>query len=184
MSSGRSLHSSGARKEGRGRWLSSRGVRRSTWCGRGRAGAASALKGISGDGGSVEVDAVGSGLASARGSACSKERRVAELLDTAARRGVDGGRGYGEGVAAMASAMAGEREREELGENGGVLEVHGAVWSSSIQPRGEEVKQGDGQLRGARCGRRRAPACLPGRQAARWSGAGLGRQVGRVLGAR
>ena len=106
---------------------------------------------------------------------------MAELLDTAARRGVDGGRGYGEGVAAMASAMAGEREREGLGENGGVLEVHGAAWSSSIQPRGEEVKQGDGQLRGARCGRRRAPACLPGRQAARWSGAGLGRQVGWVL---
>ena len=49
------------------------------------------------------------------------------------------------------------------------------------QQRGEEVKQGDGQLRGARCGRRRAPACLPGRQAARWSGAGLGRQVGREL---
>ena len=65
---------------------------------------------------------------------------AAELLDTAARRGVDGGRGYGEGVAAMASAMAGEREREELGENGGVLEVHSAAWSSSIQPRGEEVK--------------------------------------------
>ena len=43
------------------------------------------------------------------------------------------------------------------------------------QQRGEEVKQGDGQLRGARCGRRRAPACLPGRQAARWRGAGLGR---------
>ena len=106
---------------------------------------------------------------------------MAELLDTAARRGVDGGRGYGEGVAAMASAMAGEREREELGENGGVLGVHGSAWSSSIQPRGEEVKQGDGQLRGACCGRRRAPACLPGRQAARWSGAGLGRQVGRVL---
>ena len=104
---------------------------------------------------------------------------MAELLDTATRRGVDGGRGYGEGVAAMASAMAGKREREELGENGGVLRVHGAAWSSSIQPRGEEVKQGDGQLRGARCGRRRAPACLPGRQAARWRGAGLGRQVGR-----
>ena len=106
---------------------------------------------------------------------------MAELLDTAARRGVDGGRGYGEGVVAMASAMAGEREREELGENGGVLEVHGAAWSSSIQPRGVEVKQGDGQLRGARCGRRRAPTCLPGRQAARWRGAGLGRQVGRML---
>ena len=72
-----------------------------------------------------------SGHASARGSACSKERRVAELLDTAARRGVDGGRGYGEGVAAMASAMAGEREREELGENGGVLGVHSSTWSSS-----------------------------------------------------
>ena len=84
----------------------------------------------------------------------------------------------------MASAMAGEREREELGENGGVLEVHGSTWSSSIQQRGVEVKQGDGQLRGARCGRRRAPACLPGRQVARSSGARLGRQVGRVLGAR
>ena len=109
---------------------------------------------------------------------------MAELLDTAARRGVDGGRGYGEGVAAMASAMAGEREREELGENGGVLGVHGSTWSSSIQQPGKEVKQGDGQLRGARYGRRQAPACLPGRQAARWRGAGLGRQVGRVLGAR
>ena len=125
-----------------------------------------------------------SGLGPCERSACSKERRVAELLDTAARRGVDGGRGYGEGVAAMASAMAGEREREGLGENGDVLRVHSAAWSSSIQPRGEEVKQGDGQLRGTRCGRRRAPACLPGRQAARWRGAGLGRQVGRVLGAR
>ena len=109
---------------------------------------------------------------------------MAELLDAAARRGVDGGRGYGEGMAGMASAMAGEREREELGKNGGVLGVHGSTWSSFIQQPGEEVKQGDGQLRGARCGRRRAPACLPGRQAARWRGAGLGRQVGRVLGAR
>ena len=125
-----------------------------------------------------------SGRTSTRGSASSMKWTAAKLLDTVARHGVDGGRGYGEGVAAMASAMAGEREREELGENGGVLRVHGAAWSSSIQPRGEEVKQGDGQLRGARCGRRRAPACLPGRQAARWSGAGLGRQVGRVLGAR
>ena len=122
-----------------------------------------------------------SGRTSTRGSARSMKWTAVELLDTAARRGVDGGRGYGEGVAAMASAMAGEREREGLGENGGVLRVHGAAWSSSIQPRGEEVKQGDDQLRGARCGRRRAPACLPGRQAARWSGAGLGRQVGRVL---
>ena len=122
-----------------------------------------------------------SGHASARGSTSSKERRVAKLLDTVAQRGVDEERDYGEGAAAVALAMARESEGEELGENGGVLEVHGAAWSSSIHPRGEEVKQGDGQLRGARCGRRRAPACLPGRQAARWSGAGLGRQVGRVL---
>ena len=128
---------------------------------------------------SGEVGAVVSGRSSTRGSASSMKWTAAKLLDTAARRGVDGGRGYGEGVAAMASAMAGEREREGLGENGGVLRVHGAAWSSSIQPRGEEVEQGGSQLRGARCGRRRAPACLPGRQAARWSGAGLGRQVGR-----
>ena len=125
-----------------------------------------------------------SGRSSTRGSASSMKWTTAKLLDTVARRGVDGGRGYGEGVAAMASAMAGEREREELGENGGVLGVHGSAWSSSIQQRGEEVKQGDGQLRGACCGRRRAPACLPDRQAARWRGAGLGRQVGRVAGAR
>ena len=59
------------------------------------------LKGISGDGGSVEVDAVDSGLARARGSACSKERRVAELLDTVAWREVDGERAYGEGLQAM-----------------------------------------------------------------------------------
>ena len=57
---------------------------------------------------------------------------AAKLLDTVARRGVDGGRSYGEGVAAMASAMAGEHEREGLGENGGVLGVHGSAWSSSI----------------------------------------------------
>ena len=40
---------------------------------------------------------------------------AAELLDTVARRGVDGGRGYDEGVAAMASAMAGACEGEEIG---------------------------------------------------------------------
>ena len=45
---------------------------------------------------------------------------AAELLDTTARRGVDGGRGYGKGVAAMASAMAWESEGEELERRGGV----------------------------------------------------------------
>ena len=142
------------------------------------------LKGISGDGGSGEVVAVDSGVASARGSACSMEWTAAELLDTMRGRTGGGEHGCDEGTAMVASAMAGEREREELGENGGVLGVHGSTWSPSIQQRGEEVKQGDGQLRGARYGRRRAPACLPGRQAARWRGAGLGRQVGRVAGAR
>ena len=75
-----------------------------------------------------------SGRTSTRGSARSMKWTAVELLDTAARREVDGVRGYGEGVAAMASAMAGERERERLGENGCVLRVHGAAWSSSILP--------------------------------------------------
>ena len=143
-----------------------------------------ALKGISGDGELGRGRCGGLGRCERSGLSCSMKWTAAELLDTVRRRGVVGGRGYGEGVAAMASAMAGERERERLGENGDVLRVHGAAWSSSIQPRREEVEQGGSQLRGARCGRRREPACLPGRQAARWSGAGLGRQVGRVLGAR
>ena len=174
----------GSNKEGRGRWLSSRGVRRSPWCGRGRTGATTALKGISGDGGSVEVRAVASGHASARGSACSKERRVAELLDTAARRGVDGGRGYGEGVAAMASAMAGERGRgagEERGCLGGSGEREMPIHDVSRAREAARQRAGAWHPCGAR---RRAPACLPGRQAARWRGAGLGRQVGRVLGDR
>ena len=63
---------------------------------------------------SGEVGAVDSGRTSTRVSGSSTKRMVAELLDTAARRGVDGGRGYGEGVAAMASAMAWESEGEEL----------------------------------------------------------------------
>ena len=55
-----------------------------------------------------------SGRTSTRGSASSMKWMAAELLDTAARRGVDGGRGYDEGVAAMASAKAWESEGEEL----------------------------------------------------------------------
>ena len=69
---------------------------------------------------SGEVGAVVSGRTSTRGSASSIKWTAAELLDTVARRGVDGGRGYSAGVAAMASAMAWEREGEELGANGGV----------------------------------------------------------------
>ena len=49
-----------------------------------------------------------SGLTSTRGSVSSTKWTAAELLDTVARRGVDGERVYGVGTAAVASAMAGE----------------------------------------------------------------------------
>ena len=42
---------------------------------------------------------------------------MAKLLDTVAQRGGDGERDYGEGAAAVASAMAWEGEGEELGLN-------------------------------------------------------------------
>ena len=82
-------------------------------CGRGRAGATTALKGISGDGGSVEVDAVDSGLASARGSACSKERRVAKLLDTVAWR-----KGEEVALGTVAANGSGELHSGREGEGG------------------------------------------------------------------
>ena len=69
---------------------------------------------------SGEVGAVDSGHMSTRGSASSTKRMAAELLDTA-RRSTDGGeRGYGDGAAAVAPAMAGEREGKELGRRGDV----------------------------------------------------------------
>ena len=119
-----------------------------------------------------------SGRTSTRGSASLMKWTAAELLDTAARRGVDGGRGYGEGVA----AMAWESEGEELERGGGVWEVRGREGGrfTALAGRGRR-RAGAWHPCGAR---RRAPACLPGRQAARWRGAGLGRQVGPVLGAR
>ena len=133
------------------------------------------LKGISGDGGSVEVDAVGSGLASARGSACSMKWTAAELLDTTRGRTGGGERGYDDGAAAVASAMAGEREGEDLGGGAGVCRVGERERGRSPSSAGRGERRGGEQVRGACCGRRRAPACLPGQQAARWSGAGLGR---------
>ena len=62
----------------------------------------------------------------ARGSACSMEWTAAELLDT--MRGCTGGEdhGYDEGTAMVASAMAGEREGEELERRGGVWGVRGS----------------------------------------------------------
>ena len=61
---------------------------------------------------SGEVVADVAGQVIAWGSACSKEWRAAELLDTVARRGDDGGRDYGGETAAGASAMVRESEGE------------------------------------------------------------------------
>ena len=124
-----------------------------------------------------------SGRTSTRGSASSMKWTAAELLDTVARRGVDGGRGYGEGVAAMASAMAGACEGEELERRGGVWEVQRREGDRSMASPGE----GSGEA-ASRCVAHAAvavghlPACLA--EAARWSGAGLGRQVGWLVGLR
>ena len=76
---------------------------------------------------SNEVGAVASGQASARGSACSKERRAAKLLDTVARRRGDEEHGYHGGAGAAASAMVRASEGEELGRKGRVCELGGGV---------------------------------------------------------
>ena len=125
-----------------------------------------------------------SGRTSTRGSASSMKWTAAKLLDTVARRGVDGGRGYGEGVAAMASAMAGACEGEELERRGGVWGVRGSEGGRSTTSPGE----GSGEA-ASRCVAHAAvavghlPACLAGKQLAGavlgWAGrwAGAGRQV-------
>ena len=88
--------------------------------------------------------------------------------------------GLTEGVAtAMGSAMAGEREREELGENGGVLEIHGGRGAHPSSPEARRWSRA-----AASCVARAAvavghlPACLAGKQlagtvlgwAGRWAG--------------
>ena len=102
------------------------------------------------------------------------------------RRSTDGGeRVYDDGVAAVASAMVGEREREEPGRRGGVWGVRGRERDRSTALAGRVERRGGEQVRGTHAVLAvEHLACLPGRQAARWRGAGLGRQVGRVLGAR
>ena len=74
---------------------------------------------------SGEVGAVDLGLASTRGSVSSTKWTAAELLDTTRRRTGGGERGYGDRAAAVASAMAGEREGEELERRGVVWGVRG-----------------------------------------------------------
>ena len=123
---------------------------------------------------SNEVGAVASGQASARGSACSKERRAAKLLDTVAQRGDDGEHDYGEGAAAVASAMAWESKGEELGPNGRVYWVRGSTWSSS---RPTERREGGSRAMGSCVAHAAAavehlPACLakPSSSLERWLG--------------
>ena len=120
-----------------------------------------------------------SGRTSTRGSASSMKWMAAELLDTAARRGVDGGRGYGEGVAAMASAMAWESEGEELERRGGVWEVRERERGRFTALAGRGRRRGSEQLRGELRCRRGAP-WLPAWQAKQLAGAvaGLGRPGG------
>ena len=66
-----------------------------------------------------------SGLTSTRGSVSSMKWTAAELLDTTRRSTGGGERGYDDGAVAVASAMAREREGEELERRGGVWEVRG-----------------------------------------------------------
>ena len=121
-----------------------------------------------------------SGRTSTRGSASSMKWTAAELLDTVARRGVDGGRGYGEGVAAMASAMAGACEGEELERRGGVWGVRGREGGRFTALAGRGKRRGGEQVRGTHAvlAVEHLPACLAGKQlagavlgwAGRWAG--------------
>ena len=103
-----------------------------------------------------------SGRSSTRGSASSMKWTAAKLLDTVARRGVDGGRGYGEGVAAMASAMAWESEGEELERRGGVWEVRGREGGRFTALAGRGRRRGGEQVRGTHAvlAVEHLPACL------------------------
>ena len=96
---------------------------------------------------------------------------------THGRRGARLRRRHGGGSVGHGWGARGGGAGEESGCLGGSGKRGGAI--HDVTGRGE--RRGGEQVRGARRGRRRAPACLPGRQAARWSSAGLGRQVGRVL---
>ena len=141
-----------------------------------------ALRGSPATASSGEVGAVVSGRTSTRGSASSMKWTAAELLDTVARRGVDGGRGYGEGVAAMASAMAGACEGEELERRGGVWGVRGREGGRFTALAGRGRRRGGEQVRGTHAvlAVEHLPACLAGKQlagavlgwAGRWAGVG------------
>ena len=120
-----------------------------------------------------------SGLTSTRGSVSSTKWTTAELLDTTRRSTGGGERGYDDGAAAVASAMAGERVGEELERRGGVWGVRGREGERSTTSPGEWSGEA-----ASRCVARAAvavghlPACLAGKQltgaalgwAGRWAG--------------
>ena len=143
------------------------------------------MKGISGDGELGRGRCGGLGRCERSGLGCSMKWTAAELLDTVRRRGVVGGRGYGEGVAAMASAMAGACEGEELERRGGVWGVRGREGGRSTALAGRGRRRGGEQVRGTHAvlAVEHLPACLAGKQLAGavlgWTGrwAGAGRQV-------
>ena len=120
-----------------------------------------------------------SGVASARGSACSMEWTAAELLDTMRGRTGGGEHGYDEGTAMVASAMAWEREGEELGRMEVSRRVGARRGARPGHQGGERGRPGGVQLRGELRCRRRAP-WLPAWRAKQLAGAvaGLGRPGG------
>ena len=73
---------------------------------------------------------------------------MVELLDTVARREVDGERDYGVGAAAVASAMARESEGEVLGGGAGVCGVGERARGRSLSSAGRGERRGGRQLRG------------------------------------
>ena len=100
---------------------------------------------------------------------------MAKLLDTVAQRDVDGERDYGEGVAAVASAMAWESEGEELGEE---LVSAGSGRGRGVDPH-HQLDEGSGEAADScvacmLCSP--SSSCLPAwpSQAARWSGGWAG----------
>ena len=106
---------------------------------------------------------------------------MAKLLDTVAQREVNGERDYGEGAAAVASAMAWESKGEELGANGCVHGVRGATWRPSRPARRREEEAGR-RAAGWRALLPPSSTCLPAwpSQAARWSGSWAGPAGGLV----
>ena len=87
---------------------------------------------------------------------------MAELVDTVARRGVDGERVYGVGTAAVASATAWESEGEELERRGGVWGVRGRERGRSTALAGRGRRRGGEQVRGTHAVliAEHLPACL------------------------